>query len=98
MPTAVRTAPAAGVTMLATAVGLMEVTEENRAGYTRSSFRHWNAGDNPTDGCNTRAEVRALFGHGQVGVTVTAVRAGSGRGGVRGGRTGVGVRRRCRGF
>ncbi|WP_434094525.1 HNH endonuclease family protein [Streptomyces albidoflavus] len=30
---------------------------ESRAGYTRTAFKHWTAGDNPTDGCNTRQEV-----------------------------------------
>jgi hypothetical protein len=28
-----------------------------RDGYSRAEFRHWNAGDDPADGCNTRAEV-----------------------------------------
>ncbi|WDG29571.1 HNH endonuclease family protein [Streptomyces sp. CA-278952] len=50
-------APVAEVTTLADAVGLLKVTEENRSGYTASSFRHWNAGEDPTDGCDTRAEV-----------------------------------------
>ncbi len=30
---------------------------EDRTGYRRTSFRHWNAGEVPADGCNTRAEV-----------------------------------------
>ncbi|EFL33656.1 secreted protein [Streptomyces viridochromogenes DSM 40736] len=42
---------------LATAVGVLPLAEEVRDGYQRTSFRHWNAGQNPTDGCNTRAEV-----------------------------------------
>ncbi|MFJ6148973.1 DUF1524 domain-containing protein [Streptomyces anulatus] len=50
-------APTAEVTTLADAVGLLKVTEENRAGYTRASFRHWTAGEDATDGCDTRAEV-----------------------------------------
>ncbi|WP_406244426.1 DUF1524 domain-containing protein [Streptomyces anulatus] len=50
-------APVAEVTTLADAVGLLKVTEENRTGYTASSFRHWNAGEDTTDGCDTRAEV-----------------------------------------
>ncbi|MFF0198722.1 HNH endonuclease family protein [Streptomyces anulatus] len=54
---AVQAAPAAEVTTLADAVGLVQVTEEDRTGYTRSSFKHWNSGENATDGCNTRAEV-----------------------------------------
>ncbi|CAM5269759.1 secreted protein [Streptomyces griseus] len=45
------------MTTLADAVGLVQVTEEDRTGYTRSSFKHWNSGDNASDGCNTRAEV-----------------------------------------
>ncbi len=45
------------MTTLADAVGLVQVTEEDRTGYTRSSFKHWNSGENATDGCNTRAEV-----------------------------------------
>ncbi|MFD3641524.1 HNH endonuclease family protein [Streptomyces griseus] len=68
--TAVRSAPVAEVTTLADAVGQVKVTEENRAGYTRSSFRHWNAGENATDGCNTRAEV--LLAEAVVASTVGA--------------------------
>ncbi|MGW5852198.1 hypothetical protein ACWFQ8_30340 [Streptomyces sp. NPDC055254] len=30
---------------------------ESRDGYVRTAFKHWNAGDLPEDGCNTRAEV-----------------------------------------
>ncbi|MFF8505579.1 HNH endonuclease family protein [Streptomyces anulatus] len=54
---AAQAAPAAEVTTLADAVGLLKVTEEDRAGYTSSSFRHWNAGEDTTDACDTRAEV-----------------------------------------
>ncbi|MER6020918.1 HNH endonuclease family protein [Streptomyces anulatus] len=54
---AAQAAPAAEVTTLADAVGQLKVTEENRADYTSSSFRHWNAGEDTTDGCDTRAEV-----------------------------------------
>ncbi|MFJ9106469.1 DUF1524 domain-containing protein [Streptomyces sp. NPDC102283] len=54
---AAQAAPAAEVTPLSDAVGLLKVTEENRADYTSSSFRHWNAGEDTTDGCDTRAEV-----------------------------------------
>lgn len=50
-------APTAEVTTLADAVGLVQATEEDRAGYTRSSFKHWNSGEDTSDGCNTRAEV-----------------------------------------
>ncbi|MFC9816117.1 HNH endonuclease family protein [Streptomyces virginiae] len=39
------------------AVGALPLAVEDRAGYQRTSFRHWNAGDTPADGCNTRAEV-----------------------------------------
>ncbi|MFI6143407.1 HNH endonuclease family protein [Streptomyces griseus] len=69
-PTAVRSAPVAEVTTLADAVGQVKVTEEDRTGYTRSSFRHWNAGENATDGCNTRAEV--LLAEAVVAPTVGA--------------------------
>jgi hypothetical protein len=54
---AAQAAPTPEVTTLADAVGLVEVTEENRTGYTRSSFKHWNSGADATDGCNTRNEV-----------------------------------------
>ncbi|MEW1671568.1 HNH endonuclease family protein [Streptomyces albidoflavus] len=39
------------------AVAALESADESRTGYSRSSFKHWTAGDNPTDGCNTRQEV-----------------------------------------
>ncbi|MFE7076490.1 HNH endonuclease family protein [Streptomyces sp. NPDC057620] len=42
---------------LAAAVELLPSAAESREGYQRSSFKHWNAGENPSDGCNTRAEV-----------------------------------------
>ncbi|MFJ1783025.1 HNH endonuclease [Streptomyces anulatus] len=54
---AAQAAPAAEVTTLSDAVGLLKVTEEDRAGYTRASFRHWTAGEDATDGCDTSAEV-----------------------------------------
>ncbi len=54
---AAQAAPAAEMTTLADAVGLVQVVEEDRTGYTRSKFKHWNAGDDAGDGCNTRAEV-----------------------------------------
>ncbi|MYX04212.1 HNH endonuclease family protein [Streptomyces sp. PgraA7] len=50
-------APVAEVTTLADAVGLVKVTEEDRTGYTRSKFKHWNSGEDKSDGCNTRNEV-----------------------------------------
>ncbi|MEU7060998.1 HNH endonuclease family protein [Streptomyces sp. NPDC046197] len=42
---------------IADAVHLLPLAAEKRDGYQRTSFKHWNAGKNPTDGCNTRAEV-----------------------------------------
>ncbi|MEW5539261.1 HNH endonuclease family protein [Streptomyces cyaneofuscatus] len=67
---AAQAAPTAEVTTLAEAVGLVEVTEEDRTGYTRSSFKHWNSGDDKSDGCNTRAEV--LISEAVVAPTVEA--------------------------
>jgi hypothetical protein len=42
---------------LTDAVASLSVATESRDGYSRDKFRHWNAGDDPADGCNTRAEV-----------------------------------------
>ncbi|MFF4398209.1 HNH endonuclease family protein [Streptomyces sp. NPDC001480] len=42
---------------MAAAVDDLPLAAEVRDGYQRTSFKHWNAGANPTDGCNTRAEV-----------------------------------------
>ncbi len=56
--------------MLADAVGLVNVTEEDRTGSTRSSFKHWNSGDDKSDGCNTRSEV--LLAEAIVAPTVEA--------------------------
>src|SRR5688500_17730525 len=42
---------------LAEAVGRLPAGTESRDGYSRDRFRHWNTGDDPADGCNTRAEV-----------------------------------------
>ncbi|MGW9453991.1 HNH endonuclease family protein [Streptomyces sp. NPDC055632] len=60
-------APAAGATTavvpvpevlpLEDAVDKLPVAEEDRTGYTRDSFRHWNTGLDAADGCNTRNEV-----------------------------------------
>ncbi|MFG2768681.1 HNH endonuclease family protein [Streptomyces rubiginosohelvolus] len=69
-PAAQAAAPVPEVTMLADAVGLVKVTEEDRTGYTRSSFKHWNSGDDSSDGCNTRAEV--LIAEAVVAPTVGA--------------------------
>ncbi|MEV7252608.1 HNH endonuclease, partial [Streptomyces cyaneofuscatus] len=67
---AAQAAPAPEVTTLADAVGLVKVTEEDRTGYTRSSFKHWNSGDDAGDGCNTRNEV--LLAEAVVAPTVEA--------------------------
>ncbi|MEU1704906.1 HNH endonuclease family protein [Streptomyces sp. NPDC005706] len=42
---------------MSTAVLVLPLAAEVRDGYQRTSFKHWNAGQNSTDGCNTRAEV-----------------------------------------
>ncbi|MBT1186627.1 HNH endonuclease, partial [Streptomyces sp. CJ_13] len=39
------------------AVSALPVATEDRTGYQRTAFKHWNAGDLPADGCNTRQEV-----------------------------------------
>ncbi|MEU9678694.1 HNH endonuclease family protein [Streptomyces parvus] len=62
--------PVPEVMMLADAVGLVPVTEEDRAGYARSKFKHWNSGEDKSDGCNTRAEV--LLAEAVVAPTVEA--------------------------
>ncbi|MER6913996.1 HNH endonuclease family protein [Streptomyces sp. NPDC000594] len=48
---AVETAP------LTVAAAQLPVADENRTGYDRDLFRHWNAGLIPSDGCNTRNEI-----------------------------------------
>ncbi|WP_331763565.1 HNH endonuclease family protein (plasmid) [Streptomyces hirsutus] len=50
-------AHAAETLPLTEAVATLPVGTESRDGYDRDAFRHWNAGVNPSDGCNTRAEV-----------------------------------------
>ncbi|MGW5036077.1 HNH endonuclease family protein [Streptomyces nigra] len=50
-------AHAAQTLPLADAVASLPVALESRDGYDRNKFRHWNTGDDPADGCNTRAEV-----------------------------------------
>ncbi|MGW4873924.1 HNH endonuclease family protein [Streptomyces chartreusis] len=50
-------AHAAETLPLTDAVAILSVAAESRDGYGRDKFRHWNAGDAPADGCNTRAEV-----------------------------------------
>ncbi|MFI8287603.1 HNH endonuclease [Streptomyces sp. NPDC085614] len=49
--------PAAEVMRLSLALDRLPVAEESRAGYTRDGFTFWNAGLDPADGCDTRAEV-----------------------------------------
>ncbi|MEU9234537.1 hypothetical protein [Streptomyces subrutilus] len=39
------------------AVSALPPAVEDRTGYQRTKFRHWNAGEFPSDGCNTRQEV-----------------------------------------
>ncbi|MFI5753063.1 HNH endonuclease family protein [Streptomyces sp. NPDC051644] len=56
-PAPAQAVQAADVTTFADAVGLLPVAVESRDGYSRSSFKHWTSGDDPADGCNTRAEV-----------------------------------------
>ncbi|MEV7862924.1 HNH endonuclease family protein [Streptomyces hirsutus] len=50
-------AHAAETLPLTEAVNTLSLDIESRDGYDRDAFRHWNAGANPSDGCNTRAEV-----------------------------------------
>ncbi|MFD7283903.1 HNH endonuclease family protein [Streptomyces sp. NPDC059862] len=50
-------AHAAETLPLTEAVAGLPVAIESRDGYSRDKFRHWNAGDDPADGCNTRSEV-----------------------------------------
>ncbi|MFC9131927.1 HNH endonuclease family protein [Streptomyces sp. NPDC057099] len=50
-------AHAAETLPLSEAVDILPLGTESRDGYSREKFRHWNAGDDPADGCNTRAEV-----------------------------------------
>lgn len=69
-PAAQAAAPVLEVTTLADAVGLVQVTEEDRTGYTRTKFKHWNSGDDSSDGCNTRNEV--LLAEAVVAPTVGA--------------------------
>lgn len=50
-------AHAAQTIPLGVAVDQLQAAGESREGYTRDKFRHWNSGQNPSDGCNTRNEV-----------------------------------------
>ncbi|WP_395576587.1 HNH endonuclease family protein [Streptomyces sp. BK79] len=55
--TASTPAHAAETLPLAEAVNRLPVAAESRDGYDRDAFRHWNTGDDPSDGCSTRNEV-----------------------------------------
>ncbi|MEU9998088.1 HNH endonuclease family protein [Streptomyces sp. NPDC050848] len=61
LPATAQAAPgapaAAEVLALADALELVQIADESRTGYTRDKFKHWNAGLDLGDGCNTRAEV-----------------------------------------
>ncbi|MEU2624291.1 hypothetical protein ABZ642_40320 [Streptomyces sp. NPDC007157] len=56
---AARLAPPSAVEVpLFEALSWIEGAEEGSPdGYSREQFRHWNRGENPTDGCDTRKEV-----------------------------------------
>ncbi|MEU9647202.1 HNH endonuclease family protein [Streptomyces sp. NPDC048188] len=55
--TAATPAHAAETLPVADAVTRLTVGAESRDGYDRDAFRHWNSGDDPSDGCSTRNEV-----------------------------------------
>ncbi|MEV7730208.1 HNH endonuclease family protein [Streptomyces sp. NPDC087917] len=62
--TAASAAPVAGeravapqIVPIGVAVSALSLAIEDRTGYQRTSFKHWNAGADPSDGCSTRAEV-----------------------------------------
>ncbi|CAC36553.1 HNH endonuclease family protein [Streptomyces sp. NRRL_B-16638] len=55
--TASTPAQAAQTLTVAEAVTRLPVDAESRVGYDRDAFRHWNRGDDPSDGCSTRNEV-----------------------------------------
>ncbi|MFF0451252.1 HNH endonuclease family protein [Streptomyces sp. NPDC004609] len=57
VPPAAPAARAAETLPLVVAVSRLSVALENRQGYQRDSFKHWNTGLDANDGCNTRAEV-----------------------------------------
>ncbi|WP_306340151.1 HNH endonuclease family protein [Streptomyces sp. AS13] len=67
---AAQAAPTAEATTLSDVVGLVQAAQENRTGYTRSSFKHWNSGEDTSDGCNTRNEV--LISEAVIAPTVEA--------------------------
>ncbi|ROQ23599.1 hypothetical protein EDD98_7548 [Streptomyces sp. PanSC19] len=39
------------------AIEQIPIAAEHREGYSRTLYKHWNKGLNPSDGCNTRKEV-----------------------------------------
>ncbi|MGW5634261.1 HNH endonuclease family protein [Streptomyces sp. NPDC003832] len=43
--------------LLPDALSQIHSAPENRDGYARTKFKHWNAGEDRTDGCSTRQEV-----------------------------------------
>ncbi|MCX4660413.1 DUF1524 domain-containing protein [Streptomyces uncialis] len=45
------------IAQLEDALSTLLTEDERRAGYTPDKFRHWNAGTDRTDGCDTRKEV-----------------------------------------
>ncbi|MER6112794.1 HNH endonuclease family protein [Streptomyces hirsutus] len=58
LPLTVSTPAHAAETLpLTEAVDTLSLGTESRDGYDRDAFRHWNTGTDPSDGCNTRAEV-----------------------------------------
>ncbi|WP_030573593.1 hypothetical protein [Streptomyces aureocirculatus] len=54
VPAPAQAAAPAETTTLADAVHRLPVAGESRDGYTRTAFKHWNAGAVKSDGCNTR--------------------------------------------
>ncbi|MFD4258256.1 HNH endonuclease family protein [Streptomyces sp. NPDC058534] len=50
-------AHAAETIPLTAAIDRLTVATEDRTGYDRDLFRHWNSGEDPADGCHTRSEV-----------------------------------------
>ncbi|MFD3682485.1 DUF1524 domain-containing protein [Streptomyces sp. NPDC058613] len=58
LPTTAQAAAAVPeVLPIGVAVSALRITDESRDGYDRDAFKHWNAGENRTDGCDTRREV-----------------------------------------
>ncbi|WP_374101613.1 hypothetical protein [Streptomyces sp. I5] len=77
-------AHAAETVPLSEAIARLPMAVESRDGYDRDAFKHWNAGANPSDGCNTRAEVLKIrhledAGHGAGVSRCSCTRAGRGR-------------------